>query len=390
MLNANNSRLIMYRFMTSYIPSVTMKPVGLYVLVLSLLIAGCRRSEIIRPVRKDIVEAVYASGKVMADSEYTIYALNPGTIVKKLVKEGDVVKKAQVLYVINNLAPAARLDAAKESYENARENLSPRSRILTDLKLSMQNAAIKFSNDSLQYVRLKSLWEQNVGTKSALDNSETQYRTARNEKKSAWEKYYSVVNDLNISLKNAQSQFAGAQNDLSNYIIRAQNDGMVYQMMKEKGEAVKANEAVVLLGKSADRLIRLSVDQQDINLLQIGQQVLVKTDATGDKIFKAKVLRIYPTMNEADQTFRVDAAFTEDEKQSYIHTSIEANIIIRKKQSALVIPNHALLSGDSVMVKSNDKITSIQVKTGIRTLNEVEVLEGLDEGSEVVIPSTGK
>jgi multidrug efflux pump subunit AcrA (membrane-fusion protein) len=52
----------------------------------------------------------------MADSEYAVHVLNPGTVIKKLVKEGDTIRKNQVLYVINNTAPAARLDAANISY----------------------------------------------------------------------------------------------------------------------------------------------------------------------------------------------------------------------------------------------------------------------------------
>ena len=323
----------------------------------------------------------------MADSEYTVFALNPGTVVKKLVKEGDSVKKGQILYVINNTASAARLDAANLSYTTARQNLSADSRILSDLKLSMQNADIKFSNDSLQYHRLKSLWAENVGTKTALDDAEMRYRTSLNAKQSAREKYYSSINDLNISLKNAKSQVASAQNDLDNYSIRAESAGTVYQMMKEKGEAVKTNEPVVLLGKSTDRLIRLAVDQQDIGRVKIGQEVLLKTDATGDQIFKAKVIRIYPLMNEADQTFRVDAAFTGNDDQHYIHTSVEANIIIRQKQQVLVIPSVVLLSGDSVRVKQDGRVKTIAIKTGIRTLNEAEVLGGLDEQSDIVIPS---
>jgi multidrug efflux pump subunit AcrA (membrane-fusion protein) len=355
-----------------------------------LFLISCGRTTVVHPSRKDIIETVYASGKITADSEYTVYALNPGTVLNKFVKEGDIVKKGQILYVINNTAPAARLDAANESYEKARENLSPQSRILSDLKLSMENSSIRLRNDSLQYFRLKSLWEQNIGTKSALDNAEAQYRTSLNERKSAQEKYYATVNDLNVSLKNAKSQLAGAQNDLSNYIIRAENSGTVYQMMKEKGEAVKANEAVALLGKSMDRLIRLSVDQQDIDLLQNGQQVLVKTDATGDRIYKAKVIRIFPAMNESDQTFRVDAVFAEEDAQPYIHTSVEANIIIRKKQQALVIPISALFSGDSVKVKISGKVTDIAVKTGIHTLDDVEILKGLDESAEIMMPSVVK
>ncbi len=359
-------------------------------IILTSFIIGCSNIHTIHPVRKDIVETVYASGKIMADSEYTIYALSPGTVVKKLVKEGDAVKKGQLLYVINNTAPAAKLDAANITYEKAQENVSSGSRILSDLKLAMQNADIKFSNDSQQYFRLKNLWNQNVGTKSALDNAEMQYRLSFNEKKSAREKYYSTVNDLNVSLKNAQSSLASARNDLNNYMIRAESNGTVYQMMKEKGEAVRANEASVLIGKSADRLIRLSVDQQDINLVQPGQQVLLKTDATGDKIYNAKVVRVYPTMNESDQTFRVDAVFTGQDTQPYIHTSVEANIVIQKKRQVLVIPSKSIMNGDSVKVKDGRKISAVPVKIGVHTLDEAEIISGLDEHSEVVVSASDK
>jgi multidrug efflux pump subunit AcrA (membrane-fusion protein) len=351
------------------------------------LITGCGSNTIIHPQRKNIVETVYASGKIMADSEYTVYALSPGTVIKKLVKEGDHVKTNQVLYVINNTASAAKLDAANIAYATAKQNLSANSRVLNDLKIAMQNAGIKFSNDSLQYMRLKALWNQNIGTKSALDNAEVQYRTSLNEKRSAREKYYSTVNDLNVSLKNAQSQVAAAQNDYNNYIIRAESDGTIYQTLKEKGEAVKANEAIALLGKSSDRLIRLAVDQEDIDRVKTGQQVLLKTDATGDEIFRARISRIYPTMNEADQTFRVDAVFIGNNSQSFIHTSVEANIIIRQKRQALVIPGQVLLHGDSVKVKQDGHVKTIAVKTGIHTLNDVEILGGLDEQSDVVLPS---
>jgi len=355
-------------------------------LAVLLLITGCSNKNIVHPQRKNIIETVYASGKIMADSEYTVYALNAGTVVGKLVNEGDHVSKNQVIYKINNTAPAAKLDAANTTYINARQNLSANSRVLNDLKLAMQNADIKFSNDSLQYARLKALWNENIGTKSALDNAELQYRTSLNGKRSAREKYYSTVNDLAVSLKNAQSQVASAQNDFNNYIIRAENAGTIFQMLKEKGEAVKPNEAVALLGKSSSRLIRLAVDQQDINRLKVDQRVLLKTDATGDKIYQAKVLRIYPTMNEADQTFRVDAVFTDSDSQPFIHTSVEANIIIQQKQQALVIPSQVLLRGDSVKIKKDGQAKTVAVKTGIHTLDEVEILSGLTEQTEIVVP----
>ncbi len=347
---------------------------------------SCNNNNIIHPGRKKIIETVYASGKIMADSEYTVYALNAGTVIEKMVNEGDHITANQVIYRINNSAPAAKLEAANQAYSKAKQDLSPSSRILADAKIALQNAELKFGNDSLQYARLKALWAENVGTKSALDNAELQCRTSLNQKLSTRERYFSTVNDLTLSLKNAESQVASAQNDYNNYTIRAERSGTVFQMLKEKGEAVKANDALALVGKSTDRIIRLAVDQQDINRVKPGQYVLLKTDATGDKIYEARVIRVYHTMNESDQTFRVEAIFTGNTQQSFIHTSIEANIIISEKQNALVVPSQVILSGDSLKVKLDGKVKTIPVKTGIRTLNEVEVLDGVDEKSAIIIP----
>lgn len=91
-------------------------------------------------------------------------------------------------------------------------------------------------------------------------------------------------------------------------------------------------------------------------------------------------------MNEVDQTFRVDAVFTDTTQQPFIHSSVEANIIIRKKNDALVIPRAAMIADDSVQVKQDGKIKIIAVQTGIRTLDETEIIKGLDESSQVLLP----
>ena len=355
--------------------------------LLFILYASCKRDNVIHPQKKDIVETVYASGKILADSEYYTYALSSGTIEKKLVKEGDLVRKGQILYIVRYDAPAAKLNAARTNFNIAQSNLSDHSRVLNDLKLSMQNAEVRFHNDSLQYVRLKKLMAADIGTQNNLDNAYTSYTISLNLRKSAEEKYFSAVNDLVANLHNTQSQLTSARSDLENYIIRSNANGTVYQTFKEQGEAVRNNDAVALLGKTQNRIIRLSVDQQDIDKIQPGQQVLLKTDVTENTIYKAIVTRIYPVMNEADQTFRVDAVFADSTAQSYIHSSIEANIIIQKKELALIIPKDALSASDSVRIIENKKRKTVAVRTGIRTLDQVEILQGLNESSSVIMPS---
>ena len=355
-------------------------------LTLLIFCISCKQQNSIQPQKRDIVETVYASGKVIAENEYNLYALNSGTVIKKLVKEGDSVTKGQIIYIIKFDAPAAKLDAAKSNFNYAQSNLSRDSRVLTDLKITMQSAEIRFHNDSLQYVRLKRLMDQDIGTQSNVDNAYTNYLVSENMKKAAEEKYYSTINDLNVNLSNAKSQLTGAKTDLDNYFIRSDKAGTVYQLLKEQGEAVKANDPLALLGETKSRTIKLAVDQQDIIRVKLGQEVLLKTDVSGSTIYHAVISKIYPLMNEIDQTFRVDAVFLTSENQPYIHSSVEANIIIQRKKNALVIPAKAMINEDSVQIREAGKLKTIFVKTGIHTLNDIEILEGLTESSIVVPP----
>lgn len=355
------------------------------ILTLAITAAACRNYTIVHPQKKDIVETVYASGKIIADSEYAVYALSAGMITKKLVKDGDTVKRNQPLLIIRHYAQASKMEAAQSGYQLAQSNLSEKSGILNDLKLSIKNAATKLTNDSLQYVRLKKLWQEDIGTQSNVDNAYTNYVVSMNQKKSAEEKYYAALNDLAVSLQNARSQLTSAQSDLDNYIIRSKNDGTVFQTFKEEGEAVRANDIVALLGKTSERIIRLAIDQQDIEKIKPGQDVLLRTDVTGNTIYHATVRSVYPIMNEADQTFRADAVFTVSAQQPYIHSSVEANIIIQKKEHVLLVPKKALLPNDSIRLLRNGRITTVALKTGIRNIDEVEVLSGLDASSQIVL-----
>jgi multidrug efflux pump subunit AcrA (membrane-fusion protein) len=188
-------------------------------------------------------------------------------------------------------------------------------------------------------------------------------------------------------LHNAESQLADAQTNLNNYFIRSQSNGTVFQTYKEVGETVKPNDIMAFLGETSQRIIKLAVDQQDIDKIKKDQQVLVKTDISGNTIYHAVVSHIYPVMNESDQTFRVDAVFTDGTQQPFIHSSVEANIVIQQKNNALVIPRNALIADDSVQIMQNGKQKTVAIRTGIRTLDETEILEGLDESSQVIIPS---
>ncbi|THU39563.1 HlyD family efflux transporter periplasmic adaptor subunit [Niastella caeni] len=359
--------------------------IGFGVIMLSWF--SCNKAPVIYPERKDIIETVYASGKIIPENEYKLAALTSGAIIKKLVRDGDTVKKGQLLFVISHEAARKRYDAALKNYQNLVVNLSDRSPLLNDLKLTLQNAVVKHANDSITYLRYKNLWSQGIGTKNNLDNVYTSYQVSQNQKKIAEQKYYAALNDLKVSHSNAHSQLTTFDKDLQEYYIRSDRDGIVYQTYKEAGETVNINEVVALAGSPGNLVIRLAVDQQDIGKLKTGQQVLLQTDVTGNTIYEAVVSYIYPVMNEQDQTFRVDALFTKRAAPSFIHSSVEANIIVQKKDQALVLPRNALTSDNSVWIQVNRTAKKTAVQTGITTLDHVEIIAGLNEGTAVLLTS---
>ena len=362
-----------------------MKPFLLSALFIGPLLYSCKKAPQVHLQQKDIIETVYASGKIVSDNEYNLYALSNGSIIKKLVKDGDRVQKGQVIYEVQNEAVTAKYQAALDNYNNTKLNLSAGSPLLHDLQLSLQNAEIRLKNDSLTYQRWKTLWDQGIGTHSNLDNTYTNYQISVNQQKSALEKYYSTLHDLQVNHSNARSQVQAAKKDLNDYFIMADRDGVVWQTFKESGESVRANEMVALIGDSGRRIIRLVVDQEDINRIRTDQRVLLKTDMSGDSVFEARITHIYPAMNESDQTFRVDAVFQGKMPPAYIHSSVEANIIVAARPGARVLRREALANDDSVWVLDKGKEKKIAVTTGLSTLDYVEILDGIDEKTSVLL-----
>ena len=90
-------------------------------------------------------------------------------------------------------------------------------------------------------------------------------------------------------------------------------------------------------------------------------------------------------MNEQDQTFRVEARFEKQDAPAFIHSSVEANIIIQRKNKALVLPRSVLAGNDSVWVQQKGQKTKKCIKTGITTLDHVEITAGLDERTPVLL-----
>lgn len=346
--------------------------------------ASCKKNaDTIKPEYRALTETVYASGTLTPRGEYKLYALADGIITRRLVDEGATVKAGDILYRIDNDEQAARMNAARDVYRTAQSNYTTTSPALAEAESGLRSALAKFSTDSLQFARVSDLFASKSMTQADFDRAKLSFQVAQNDFAAAKQRYERTKRQLYVEMQNAESQFKVSAKQESNAFVKTLTDGMVYELYKQQGEAVRRNDPLALVGSNADLYIKLSVDELDIRKIQIGQEVLVKIDLYPDSLFKAKVEKIYPMLTKQDQSFRVDAAFTQALPAKFVGVTAEANIIINRKDKALVIPKSLVLKGDSVLVKTNNGEQKVKIRKGAETFEVVEVLGGLDENSQL-------
>lgn len=350
------------------------------------LLTGCRgKEEFVAPQTKPLVEAVYASGTIVSENEYQAFAQVDGYVEDKRVYDGDTVKKGDVLYIIQADQQTARYRIARENYELALKNSRHDSPVLTELKAALTSARTKMQFDSINFVRYSNLLKSNATSRAEYDRMKLLYENSRNDFLLADSRYKRTFDQVQLELRNAENQYRIAHDESDRYTIRSLVDGRVFKTFKERGELIRRNEIVAVLGSSQSFYLQLSVDELDIQRIKTGQPVVVKIDAYPNKIFKATVSKIYPLVDVRQQSFRVDATLNERLPGNFSGLALEANIIIRENPNALVIPKSALLPGDSVIIRSKAGVQKIKIVKGITTLDEVEVLEGIDGQSLVKV-----
>jgi multidrug efflux pump subunit AcrA (membrane-fusion protein) len=346
-------------------------------------LSACNKNEpVTKPAYKMLTEAVYASGNLLPSHDYQLFTMADGYLGRRMVNEGDTVKAGQPLFLIESEIPDIRTRTARQTYRLAQSNYKP---ALAELEAGMATARERMQNDSINFARYQNLLAQNATSRIDFDRASLSYQTSRNEYQSWKQRYQKARNQLRMELENARSNYEISSQDQSNFVLKSRIDGLVYEVYKEEGETVRRQEAIARLGDSKKVYLQLNVDELDINKVKTGQEALVKIATYRDQVFKAKITKVYPMLNARDQTFRVDAEFTESSfPHLYAGLTVEANIIIHQKNQALTIPKAYLIGNDSVRIQQDGAIKTIRIRKGIENMEHVEVLHGLDTSTVLV------
>lgn len=360
--------------------------VAFLTILLLLFLGSCQSKEdMINPSVKPLMEAVYASGFVRSQNEYEVFSEGEGYVVEKLVNDGDVVKKGDVLFVLSADQSNARYQIAKQNAELAARNAHANSAVLTELQAALKSAESKVKFDSTNYLRYKNLLERNATTRAEYDRMKLLFDNATNELVLYKSRYRKALNDVRTANENAKQQLLIASDDSGKNSVKSLLNGKVFFTRKDKGELVRRGESLAIIGNANAFYLELSVDELDIDKLKVGQLVLVKADAFAEKVFHAVISKVYPLVDVRQQALRVDAILTDPLPGSFSGLAVEANILIQQKEKALVVPKAALMKGDSVWIEKEGSKIKISVEKGIETMDEVEIIKGVDSTTRIFL-----
>lgn len=353
-------------------------------LILTLFLAGCSKPEDkTKPVRKDITQAVYASGKIYPVDYYRLNVSIPGYIKEIFVRVGDTVKVGQPLFAMKSDVSNLNVATARNNLDLATLNANENSAYLSNIKQDVALAREKMILDSSNFIRVQNLYESNAATKVMFDQARSQYVASQKNLEKAGNALRATRERLQTEVKNAQNLFRAQQSNSNDFTYYAAVTGRVYDIAGKQGEYYTPQQIIMELGRIDDYEVELYVDESDIHYLAKNQEVIFQTEAYPNLFLKGSIKEVYPKISSSSKSIKVLASINlPDGIAIYAGATLEANIINQQKPNVLVIPRY-YLSSDSVIVKRDGKKQKIKLDLGIGNVEFVEVLNGLNPEEEV-------
>jgi HlyD family secretion protein len=366
--------------------------------------------EFAKAERTTIIEKVSASGEIQPEVEVKLSPDVAGEIIELNVVEGDSVSEGNLLVKI-------RPDNFISALDRSKANLNQQIANLSQAKAALQRSEAQFTQAELNYNRQKTLYEQKAISEADFETAQANFVTAQKDLEAA--KQSVVASEFVV--KSSQATVNEAAENLRLTNVYSPVSGIVSNLLVEKGERVvgtaqMAGTEMLTIADLSKMEVRVDVNENDIIRLSMGDTTIIDVDSyssTGKK-FKGIVTSIANTANtkasaDAVTEFKVkirilnssyDDLVAEGTKYPFrpgMTASVE--IITTSKDNVLSVPLSAVTTRDNkldtlvggttkskelVFVSENGVAKLKEIKTGISDFENIEVLEGITEGEEII------
>ena len=374
-----------------------------------LLLASFMSRDDVIPVRAATVErstirsVISTNGKVEPLQSFEAHTPVGTTVKKLLVKEGDRVKKGQLLAQLDDADASSQAARAMAQVRAAQADVSAlqsggnHEEVLT---LEAQLVKSKNERDTAQrnLQALRRLQQQGAASPGEVKQAEDQLAGAEADLKLVQEKQkerYSQPEIARVEAQKseAQSAYAAAQNILSQLNIRAPFDGVVYSLPVHQGTYVNPGDLVLQEANLSKVLVRAYVDEPDVGRLAVGQRIDLTWDAIPGRTWQGSVstipstVKLIGTRNVGETTCIVD----NQDLKLLPNINVGVTIVTAEHQNTLTVPREAVRLDDGkpfVYQIVNDELQRRDVQTAISNLTQVEIAGGITEKALLAVAST--
>ncbi len=367
--------------------------------------------------KRTIVEFVAATGKLFPATELEITSNVSGTLTELYIKEGDLVKKGDLLAKVDADALASIVARAQAATQGSKAQLA-------SSKAQKKQLEAQFENIRLTYERNEKLYNEGVIPKIEFEAAQASFNTTKANLEAAAQNILAAQ----YAVESSQATVREQQKNLSQTNIYAPIDGVVSTLYKKQGEQVvgtaqMAGTPILKIANLKSVEVRVDVNERDILSTAIGDTADIELDAYPNRKFVGLVTQIANTAtglssvvgasqltSDAVTNFEVKILVLEE---SYADLdkgngrspfraglSAAAEIKTNTKYNTLSVPAASVTARENevakgsnkekkqlyqcVFVQQGDSVVIQKVETGIQNFDYIEVTKGLQEGQKVV------
>jgi RND family efflux transporter MFP subunit len=339
-------------------------------------------------VQGPLVQAFYSTGTVQPEREYPIKSATNGTLSEVHVDKGDHVTKGKPLAVVTDPALIFTVDRTKAELEEKRlradESTSP---VLAEYAARLKGTQELQEIAQREAARITAMMETNAGSQTDLDRAMDRVKQLLIEAESIKAQRAAKKLELEREVEVAKSALNIAQWNLEEQTLKSPIDGVVLDRPTALRTRVAVNDPIMRIADVAPRnlVLRADVDEEDIAKVSLKQPVRMTLYAFPGQVFNGKVTRIYDQADPSRRTFEVDVRFDEPNDRLQPGMTGELAFVMSTKDTTLVIPSQALHGSSVFVVRDGNKLEKVNPGVGLRSIERIEVVEGLPVGTRVVI-----
>ena len=353
-----------------------------------------------RVKRQALVSTLPTNGKVEPYEWQAVRAETAGLVRGVPVRVGQTVAKGAVLAEMSDPGLAADVETADAKVSEARANLAAlqqggRPADLADIQNSLAQARLDLERQRADAATLERLQQKGAATRHDAEVAADKVRQTEAvigglEKRRAALVGRTDVEAAQARLDDAEAALRLARQHAALSVVRSPLAGEIYGLAARPGDYLNVGDLVTNVGR-LDRLrVRVYVDEPLLGRVAPGEPVTITWEALPGRTWSGTVEHMPASIQTlgSRQVGEVVCNIENPRRELIPGTNVDAAIRTAVAEAALVIPKEALRhdsAGDFVFVLRGDVVERRPVKTGISTVNQLQVVEGLAEGDAVAM-----